>query len=428
MRGVIAGLGLGLALILPLVGHAAPTAVVTLSDAVATALARHPDVRLAEADGAAARAAADQAAAPLLPHLGLSSGYQFGPSRQNVNQVDVPLTAVGTYALGLSAEQLIYDFDQTGSRHAAALATAAAFTHAVRQARLDVTLTVQQAFADAQAAQAQVRVCEDVVAIRRRHRDRTRHLVAIGVRAAIDLAQTDKGLATAELDLIHARLAQATARATLNQAMGSEREDAYAVGDAPPPPVPGEGQPLAVLLDEALTHRPELAATAARIEAQRELVAGAAHTQWPSLKASAGTGVNGTPLGSPNGNWNAGLGLSWPLYAGGEGGAREAQERARLAGLQALADAQRQQARLDVDQARWAVAAAQAGVTAAAAVVAAAREQLRLADARFAVGVGTMLELDDAQRADAAARADAIQEARRLARARAQLQRALGRS
>jgi outer membrane protein len=60
--------------------------------------------------------------------------------------------------------------------------------------------------------------------------------------------------------------------------------------------------------------------------------------------------------------------------------------------------------------------------------LASAREQLRLAEQRFATGVGSILELYDAQVSYAGAAAQAVQARYSLASARAQLLAALGRT
>ena len=57
-----------------------------------------------------------------------------------------------------------------------------------------------------------------------------------------------------------------------------------------------------------------------------------------------------------------------------------------------------------------------------------AREQLRLAEQRYATGVGSIIELDDAQVAYTTAAAQVVQARYSLASARAQLLAALGRT
>ncbi len=72
--------------------------------------------------------------------------------------------------------------------------------------------------------------------------------------------------------------------------------------------------------------------------------------------------------------------------------------------------------------------AAEATIPAADDGAASAREQLRLAEQRYATGVGSIIELDDAEVAYTSAAAQAVQARYLLASARAQLLAALGRT
>ncbi len=90
-------------------------------------------------------------------------------------------------------------------------------------------------------------------------------------------------------------------------------------------------------------------------------------------------------------------------------------------------DAERQQVRLEVDQARLGVRAAKGSLEASGEALSNAREQLRLAEARYEVGVGSILELSDAQVTFTAAGQQRVQADYSLSQARAQLVKALGR-
>ena len=72
--------------------------------------------------------------------------------------------------------------------------------------------------------------------------------------------------------------------------------------------------------------------------------------------------------------------------------------------------------------------AGKATIGASEDAVANARDQLRLAEQRYATGVGNIIELDDAQVAYTAAAAQLVQARYALATARAQLLAALGRT
>ena len=128
--------------------------------------------------------------------------------------------------------------------------------------------------------------------------------------------------------------------------------------------------------------------------------------------------------------WNVNAGVTARLAAvpGRRGRRREVDEAsAQLAALRAELDGLRQQVRLEVEEARLAVRAAKARDRARPRKrSASAREQLRLAEGRYAAGVGSGLELADAQLAMQDAAAQRVQAEYRLASARAQLLRALG--
>ena len=82
---------------------------------------------------------------------------------------------------------------------------------------------------------------------------------------------------------------------------------------------------------------------------------------------------------------------------------------------------------MDVNAALLAVRAAKASQSATSEALENARLQLKLAEQRYQVGVGSSIELTDAQVALTQAAAQAVQATDNLSTARAQLVRALGR-
>jgi outer membrane protein len=399
----------------------------TLRQALEMAATSQPLLRQSQADLAIARAGADQSRASLLPQVSFSSKYQFGPSKQNPNQADLPVTNLGTYALSLDADQLLYDFGQSQATYGAALARVTAQDGTVRQTMLDVRLRVRTAFFTVRANQALVAVARETLTNREIHQRRIRHLVDVGLRAPIDLAQATKDVTNARLALVNAETAERTAKAQLNQAIGTEGPTDYRVAEDVMAVVSGEEAGIDGLVEEAVSRRPDLAALTAQIQAQTLLAEAAGRSWYPSLKASSGAATNGTPTANPSFNWNAGVGLSWPIFAGGEQQARAEQARATLLRLHAQTDLVRQQVRLLVEQSRLAVAAARAAVAIAADAIGDARTQLTMAESRYAAGLGSVLELGTAQQAYTDARAQEVQENLKLATARSQLLQALGR-
>jgi len=97
-----------------------------------------------------------------------------------------------------------------------------------------------------------------------------------------------------------------------------------------------------------------------------------------------------------------------------------------LQNLNGQEQAERLQVQVDVEQARLAVQAAKATIGAAGEALTNARDQLTLAEGRYEHGLGSAVELGDAQVAYTSAEAQVVQARFGLASARAQLLADLG--
>ena len=227
--------------------------------------------------------------------------------------------------------------------------------------------------------------------------------------------------------MINAENTYETSKVTLNAAMGVIGPTDYDVTDEGLAPVQGEDSEVDPLLAEANKSRPEVASLEQLVHADELTVRAAQGNYWPALSATAGFTQGGSSLANLGWNANVGLALSWGIYQGGLTRAQVAEAEANVANEVAQLDLLRQQLRSDVDAARLAVRAAKASLSATQEALANAKERLRLAEQRYAVGVGSAIELGDAQVALTQAAAQAVQADDKLATARAQLLRALGR-
>jgi outer membrane protein len=290
-----------------------------------------------------------------------------------------------------------------------------------------VLLSVRSAWFTAGAARDLVAVARETVANREAHLKQIQGFVEVGTRPEIDLAQARSDLATARVLLINQQNNLATSLAEPNRAMGVSGATDYELAPTTFPPVQGEDGALEALVAEALAHRSDLAAIEHERAAQRATVKSLWATYAPSLAATGRYGGSGPAVDELAESWNVGLTLSWPLFTGGRTRAQVEEADATLDALGAQAEEIRLQVRLAVEQGWLSVKAAKATVDATAVAVASARERLRLAEARYQAGLGSGLELDDAQVAETTAAAQEVQARFDLATARAQLERALGR-
>jgi outer membrane protein len=435
MRSVIAFVGLAL---LPAAAVAAPE-VLTLDQALATAREHQPQLQQAHASTEAAHARADQARAALLPQVDGSAAY----SRSTENYVARPgslpsgitqqgassssWTTAGFYNLGASLSQRVWDFGASWSRWRAAQASAMSQHESARASLLQTLTTVRVVYFQVRAAKGLVAVSTQNLENQDRHLKQVESFVEVGTKPEIDLAQSRADRANALVQLINAQNGYETGKAQLNQAMGVETPTDYDVSDETFPQIPGEDQGGETLLAEALSARPEVASAARAVQAQELTLRASRADYWPSLMASTGLTDQGGKLGDLAWNWTASLNLSVPLFHGGATQAQVREAEWSLKGLKAQADTVRQQVRLDVEQARLAVRAAKAALDAAGDALVNAQELLRLAEGRYETGVGSIIELGDAQVALTTAAQQQVQAEYTLATARAQLIRAIGR-
>jgi outer membrane protein len=425
--------------VLPLMGALSAGAdpkTLTLEQALQLAREHQPEVLRAKANTAVAESKADQQFSSLLPEVSGSAAY----SRTTANQAAQPgLTALnatksgGTWDtasfwnLGISASQLVWDFNATRGRYLASKLAARATKDSEAAQVSDSLLSVRTAFFGANAGKALVKVAEDSVASNRAHLAQTEGFVKAGARPEIDLYQNRADLAKAELELVNAKNGYDQAKAQLNQAMGIGQSADYDVADEALSPLQDENAAEEALVQVAFEARPELKSLAKQSQSQAKLIESAKGSLWPSLGISTGFTDKGIDLRDMTWNWNAQATLSWSIFQGGLTRAKVREAEANLAAADAQLASERNQVRLEVAQARRAVIAAKASVEANAKIVENQRIRLRLAEGRYQAGVGSIIELQDAQVALTTAQGQAVQASFSLSVARAKLLNALGR-
>jgi outer membrane protein len=418
----------------------APTSqkVLALAQAEEIALRHQPTLEQAMGQVEAAEGRLEQARAGYLPQLNGSAEYQrttanFAPRPGFVQQgVNVPPSGgwsaqtYNFYTFSATATQLIFDFGLTSNRWRSAAASRDAASWNRRVIENQTLLAVRRAFFQGRAQRDLVAVADEGVRNQEKHLEQSLALVKAGIRPDIDTATVRTALANARVQLVNAQNNYAVAQAQLAQSMGIELTGAFTLADDDLTAVSGEDGAAGSLTARALETRPELANLASQVQAQGLTVDALRGAYGPSFGAIANAIETGSSFDRLVPNWYVGLTLTWGIFQGGytHGQVREA--KGNLMGLAGQAAAQRLQVEVDVEQGRLAVQAAKATITAAEEALVNAKDQLSLAEARYRQGLGSVIELDDAQVAYTTARAQSVQARYGLATARAQLLAALG--
>jgi outer membrane protein len=380
--------------------------------------------------------------APLLPQLTLTAGYQRATgnfvlrpgavpssytSGMGSTPATDPLTTYNYWNGALTLNQFIWDFGVTTDRWRAGKATADSLNETARAVEQQIVAGVRSAYFTARANLSLVAVAQENLHNLDLHLKQIEGFVLAGTRPKIDLAQARTDRANGLVQLISAQNNYALAKAQLNQAIGEPGDTNYDVQDEKLPPVPGEDGSLDELVADALRDRPELLSLARQLRASQLSVSSAKGAYGPALGAAMSMTEGGIDLTNLTWNWNAGVNLTWNLFQGLLTRSQVKEAQANLSAVEAQKAGQINQVRVDVESAQLQVRAAKATLEAVAEALFNAKERLRLAEGRYQSGVGSVIELGDAQVAASTAAAQSVSADYSLATARAALLKALGR-
>jgi outer membrane protein TolC len=408
------------------------TEAITLQRAIELALQQHPSVKQTRAAIESAEARIQSAKVSQRPTVNLQASVAESSSREST---DTTGTTTGGFfdprlstGFSASASWRIYDFGQTAANIRAAELSAEATAAGLGTTTLDIRTNVALAYLEAIARTRLITVAETTVASEEAHLDQARKFVAAQAKDPIEVVQAQARAANARSALAQAQSNAALALAQLRSAIGFlDPQVTFTVDGTWPTPPDAEPPQLETLVGSARTHRPEITVLDKQLTAAEAEVTAARAERRPVLSASANTQWGPQQDNwSPQPSWTAGLTLSWSLYDGGRSAADVRSARAGVLSAEAQRDALLVSLTSELDAARQQIVAHRANVVASNEAVIAARAQLKLADARYTQGLGSQIELADAQTAVTTAEGNLITAEWQLADAWTQLRRSLG--
>ena len=379
----------------------------TIEKAISIALEHQPLLQAAEAGVASAEAGKRFALSNYWPQIGFSASgshtegtFVFNPSIPARDQI------YSTYTTGLTASQLIYDFGKTSSRVGANTDLVSASKQDYLLTYANVATSVEVAFYAAMQAQDLTVVNEETVKQADDHLRSAKAFYTAGTRPLLDVTRAEVDLANANVGLIRARNAQQVALLQLQNTMGVHLRPGFALrGNV-------NTSSLGFTLDSARTaamqNRPDILSARSHYEALSSFAAATFGLHLPTLSATGTYNWSGFDV-KLYGRWTAGVTFSLPIFQGFGINAQvdqaKAAEEAQLAQVRLTIE----NALLDVEQNYLAVGEAAERIAATAKLVEQADESLHLAEKQYAAGVGTAIDVTDAQVVRANARITAIQ-------------------
>jgi outer membrane protein TolC len=375
----------------------------SMDEAVAIALDTQPSIQARLSDYLAAKFRVDQALSPLLPQIvgSWTAARTQSATREATllrgatigHHTDVSIKPVEENTTArVSLSQILFDFGKTFASTDAARRLSEVAQEDVELQRQLVTQTVKESFTNINFARRLIRVQEQALERADLNLRSARGFFEVGTRPKSDVARAEVDVANARVDLIRARNAARLARVALNTAMGLPAETPTEVQDN----LVFEAATLdrEALQRQALAQRPEYRQAVLLVNEAEARMRRAFRDFFPDLTAN---GYYGGTRADLNEIWEVGLALSWTIFDGGNRIARWRETKANVDGAQERVKATALDISREVEQAQLNVSEAQERIGAAQTAVVSAQENFRLAQGRFDAGVGTILELTDAQ-------------------------------
>jgi outer membrane protein len=411
----------------------APAPAVTLTDAIRLAEKVQPRVVQAEGNVRTADARVRSAKGAFLPNLNLNSSgnesFSQGPAR--IDPATGQLVNANTnrsFSTSLSASVDLFTGFRRGADVKAATSTRDANAAALVDARFQQALTTTNQFFDALAGQQLLRVREASV---RRAEEQLKVSVArlkAGSATRSDSLRSRVTLGNAQLQLIQAQTALATAEANLARLIGTEGR-VQATDDSSFYQRRDDIDSAAVR-SEAASRSPQVQSAMASEEAAKASLRSSRSAYWPTLALSANTGFNGSRANEYDffNQRQLSLSLNWAIFNRFNREQQIATQAVNLdiAEAQAAETARLVQANLTTRLAELESARARVGISETS--VAAATEDLRVQQERYRLGASTIVDVLTSQEALNQAEVDVVNARFDYLRAKAQIEALIGRA
>jgi outer membrane protein len=369
----------------------------TLQEAEALALKNHPAIAAAEFSALASQERITQSKSFRQPFVAANVTGVAAPeeSRLAAGGLNNPLV-LSRFATGLTVNQLLLDFGRTSRLVQGSRLASLADSERTKATRADVLLAVQRTYYTALSTKTLVEIAKQTIAARQLFVDQVSALVHAQMKSGLDLSVANTNLAEARLLLSSAENERLSAHAQLAEAVGMSGAVPFELAEEPMPNV----EPLSAteLNQRALRERPEI--TAARLDADSLSSVAAAERalRFPTVTASFGAGLIPSGVKALSSDYVAGgVNVTLPFLNGGLYKARQREAEFRAQSAQRRTRQIENAVSREVSVALLNVNTAAERVTLTRQFKEQASQALDLAQARYDLGLSSIVELSQAQ-------------------------------
>jgi outer membrane protein len=378
---------------------AQPTQTLSLKDAERIAIQNHPQLQAATFEAAVATAQVQQFRSLYYPQANgsVTGAYAEHNSRIAAGALNNPIV-FDRFADGVMVSQLVTDFGHTHELVKSANLHAKAQQENVTTTRADVLLQVDQAYYAVLKSQALLQVAEETVNQRKTVSDQVTTMAKNQLKSGLDVSFANVDLAQAQLLLIQAQNDLQASYANLSVALGYSDERVFSVSDEPMPGAPPAD--AAALIQQALRDRPELIGQRLEVSADQSFATAERDLWFPTIAAVGAAGVAPYVQGPnepPPRYAAAAFNVNIPIFNGHLFGALRSEATNQASAQERyLADLQNRIVR-DVRTAWLNANSAYQRLSVTEQLLAEARQALDLGQARYKLGLSSIVELSQAQ-------------------------------
>lgn len=385
---------------------------ITLEQAKQIALEKNIDVAQSQNNVESAQATVLAASGNYLPTVSASASWNrsqtdskdlyFDQTTQSIRQVG--LTTGSQLRTGVSVDYTIFDgFAREGTMTRASSNSVATEQTAART-RQTTAFDVESAYLNVLRNEQLVKVSEENLKRDNRQLERITESSKVGALSQADVYRQQSQVASDEYNLITAQNNYDKSKADLIALIGLDVSDEYSISDSSVSTEISQAdlnstmeqyKDFRQLSERALAKRPDYEAAKETFDAAGGGVMAARSGYLPSVSASAGYGLNGDEFSTLSNtkalSW--GLSLRWSIFDGfGTNQALQSAQVQQMNAELALQQAQRninvevKKALLDLDAARKQYDVSQKGLISA-------EQDYRIAEERYNLGAGTLLDL-----------------------------------
>ncbi len=373
------------------------TRTLTLKEAEAIALSNHPRIRAAQLQATAARQVTTEVRSAYFPNLYDSMtgvGAQTN-SRITAGGLNNP-TILSRYGDGLTVSQLVTDLGRTARLEDSVRLRAQAQDADEKTTEAEVILEVDQPYYAALQAQSVLKVAEQTVEERQLVVDQVTALANSKLKSALDVSFANVNLEQAKLLLVKAQNDVEAAFAELSTAMGYRTQQQFQLVEQPLPPAPPAD--ANALVAKALRDRPDVKSLGLNRDASVMFARAEKDLSLPTISTVATAGYTPVRDSTLRDRYSAvGINVNIPIFNGHLFSARRAEADLKAqAASENVRDLENRIAR-DVRIAWLNANTAYQRLDLTARLREQAQQALELAQARYNLGLSSIVELGQAQ-------------------------------